>query len=225
MDSSEESYVEDTIIKMAEHKYFDRQIINTRDTSPVDFTGRIYSLTDIPQGYTQKERLGNKITMTSLQVTISIGLPTLGANTIPIPNHIIRPIIFSWFDNTPPAIEDILETTGATDSNVYVLLPLNHDKSVKRKIIFDETFTMSYGLVPAGSLTSETISGVWRTSECIRIVEGIRKSDAIIDFTSGVSGIGKIYLLLVTNAVVDDDPLVNSCWDIFTYTRINYFDF
>ena len=82
------------------------------------------------QGSGQNNRIGDKVTGTSLEMKYELFLSGLATQN---PLNTTRVILFIWKDDTTPTVADILE-----DPTYPSLSPFNHDKKVKRKILYDK---------------------------------------------------------------------------------------
>lgn len=156
--------VSKVIERLAEAKYndawFDFDFGFTLDTSiytsgqMIDFVG------DIPQNVFATTRIGDRITLTSLQVKIIVSPWQQGVGLIAtsvMPAFFLRCIIFSWRDSELPETGDIIELTG--DDNVFfdmrtINSPLKHSKRIQRKIWYDKT-TCHYTASTSTAATSQ----------------------------------------------------------------------
>lgn len=115
---------------MAEKKFFD--VSAGIGGVQVDYVGIIDDLSVPAQGSTNKTRVGDKITVTSIQ-----GVCWWEAvNNL----SVVRMIIFKWYDNSVPTTAQILEVVGDERAPIS---PLNHDQKVRRKVFLDKTYTLS----------------------------------------------------------------------------------
>lgn len=117
---------------MSEHKYFLTSVAKTdavlTDTPP-------FSLTLIPPGIDEISRIGDVVTCTSLECRyIHFGPRSYSAQRFTQS----RFIGFVWKDDTVPGIADLMDTIyPISNAQIRCLLPLNHQKKVSRKILWD----------------------------------------------------------------------------------------
>lgn len=217
---------------MAEKKYRDTYGNWYNDNANrIIHTGTIVSLTEISQGSADTDRIGDKITCTSLQLCFSFWAPVYNGEATPpeLPkyNYIMRVIIFIWKDDSSPTLAEILDDdAGSTSLEQTVLAPLNHDRKVKRKIIMDETYN-AYVYQTAVTLTS-----TYAVSQPVQVYKRffnltkLKNGLGTVNFTPGTAGgVNKIFMLMVSNADYEEvtDP-INSSWNVFWRSRLNYID-
>lgn len=207
-------------MSIAEHKYIDTQFVYGPPPlgEHVSTDGIFSRFTLVPQGYTDGTRIGDKMTGTSLQLKICQYTPGIADSTQTI--VWFRVIIFIWKDDTQPEIEDILQK-GTGDMAVFPhLWPFNHDKKVKRKLIFDQTYSQYADCSP----TDTTYTGCQDPNIFINKYIPLRKygSLATVNFQGGIgTGVNHIYLLLLNNV---DPENSSSAWNTAVYTRYNFVD-
>lgn len=218
------------IRQMAEKKHRDT-FANwfNNNSNRVAHTGTIISLSDIPQDATDTGRVGDKVTMTSLEIKYSFwsaaANPAATPPELPKSNYILRVIIFIWKDDTTPTLGMILnDDAGATSLEQTVLAPLNHDLKVKRKIIMDETYNANVAISDLGQI----LSSFKPTQQYRRVFDLTKMRGGLntINFTPTANeGINKIWMLMVSNADYETvtDP-INTTWNIFWRSRVNYVD-
>lgn len=98
-------------------------------------------LTQVTQGTTDTSRIGDKIHIHSIEIRHRTYLKMNAPPTSDGQNQcIVRMILFQWKDDSVPTETDILEPIGG---NIYTISPYNHDRKVKRKVLFDRTFVIS----------------------------------------------------------------------------------
>lgn len=208
------------LFSIAEHKYFDTQQSYTNFAiNPVLSAGKIDSLTEITQGQSDITRIGDKSTGLSLQMRLQVASVTIATSKH---NYLFRVIIFIWKDDTTPLTADILDNNAG-----FGLSPLsfyNHDKTIKRKILYDKTYDF-FTYVN----TTPNILSVHRPNytmiEYIPLTKlnggsGGQKDLNVINFAGGTTtGVNKIYMLTISNA--DAAP---EGWDTNISVRYNFID-
>lgn len=198
--------------QIAEHKYFETGVTLTPGGVPLNAAGVITQLTAVPQGPGQNNRVGDKSTGTSLQV--SFNAYASGLNTAAAFN-IFRYILFIWKDDTAPTIADILE-----DPTYPNITPLNHDKKVKRKILYDNVFTQYtvYSTVATQSFADSMRPFIQKS---IFIPLSKLRRYCNIYFQAGTTvGVNNIYELVIST----NTGAANTTWNFESYTRYNFID-
>ena len=198
---------------IAEHKYFENGVtLGPTAGAQLNSTGSLLLITDVAQGAGQTNRIGDKATGTSLEMKYELIFPGL-ATTNPI--NTARIIVFIWKDDTVPAVVDILE-----DPTYPSLSPFNHDKKVKRKILYDKTINQ-YGLYSAVATQSFADSQRPNVTYSVYIPLGKLKRYCNIYYQSGTTvGVNNIYCL----AIADNNGAANTTWSFQSYTRYNFID-
>lgn len=210
-----------SVIKsVAEHKYRDTSILQQQPLGPT-VDGLVTSLVDIPSGLLDVNRIGDKVTGLSLQLTCSIFSPHIATLSDSI--FIFRILVFIWKDDTPPVRDDIL-TIGA--AGLPALLPnlwfLNHDKKVKRKLLLDKTFVAADQSVLNVAITYST--AYWRPHIAYKVYIPLSKykRDAIINYDGNTTnGTNKIYCLTLANLSAGNQ---SQSWNVVVASRYNYID-
>jgi len=202
--------------RFAEKKYSDSVVNSQYNVTPyINDSGQIFILTEPIQGNTDFTRIGNKVTGTSLEVNYTIKAePPDGLTYVPKLVYIHRVIIFIWKDDTTPTPGDILDLPITLNVPYY---PLNHDKKVKRKILYDETHT--------GYCDVQFFSGVWQPAITRRFsipLTKLKNGLDTINFTASTTGINQIYVLMINNVPVGSEA--TSQWSIVSYYRYNFVD-
>lgn len=206
---------------LAEHKFFDTvseyptAVVPT--TTGVTTDGKMFCITDVMNGSTDVTRIGDKCTGTSLQIRFNIDPPLVDdqAQTI-----MWRVVVFIWKDDTDPIIGDILLTTASRPITPPLAF-LNHDKKIKRKILYDKTFSS----VSSWDNTENTITGsengnIYR--DVFIPLKGQKNRLNIINYQAGgTTGVNKIWVLLVNNVTPAD---IAKTWQITIGTRYNFID-
>lgn len=196
-----------------------------REGQRISFCGAI-----LPGTGNYSNRIGNRITMTSLQIRMVISpfdVTDGDISTILSPVFILRMIIFTWRDDSEPHLNDIID--GQDDGgNLYdffnVNQPLNFDKRVKRKIWYDET-TYHYNRQDPGTAMSTVQEPV-----CYKnIYIPIRKFKQVYYSNEDVPeqiGVNKIYCWLFSNVTnpVYSPPHAGQSFPVYLSWRLNYKD-
>lgn len=118
--------VRQEINSIAEKKYHASTSIGAGISTTVD----LYSLSDVDVGINDNERIGDQITVTSMEFR---GYLEVGDT-----NNIVRVILFQWFPDTVPTAVDIL-----ISSVNGLISPYSHDHRYEFNILFDRTYMMS----------------------------------------------------------------------------------
>nr|QXP07679.1 MAG: putative capsid protein [Arizlama virus] len=196
--------------QFSEKKYRDRLI--TGSSSTWSMTGTIFKISDVPQGYDDESRVGDKLMASSIEMRGVLYANNTLTN-IGIWDQFYRLIIFKWYDDTSPTTTDVLET-GVVDTFIS---PFDHDKKSKRKVLFDKTFTVHNNIV---WYTQSDTNQHWET-----FIDLKKKSTRVrrVDFEAGTTaGIGHFYALLVSN--IPDANIATNSEGFIIWFRINYTD-
>lgn len=188
------------IRSVAEHKVFNSGFYRGagRGTGYISDAGTIFALTLVPQGNTDLTRIGDKITGTSLQIKF-MSYPNVNNSPIgyaPLYMYMLRVIIFIWKDDTPPSVGDILDAKGGE----FPVVPgppvemLNHDRKVKRKILYDKMFMQN---VDPLFIASSMSSGIHKEMSFPCSKYG--RLATIHLQAGGVIGVNHLYLLAKSN--------------------------
>ena len=198
---------------VAEQKYSDEVIhLTPGGLTPLTNAGQFWNMTDIAQGVTKNERIGDRICCSSCEITFNSYYPLAGA---PDTLWIWRFIVFVWKDDTVPTLGEILEdTTNPT------LSPFNHDTKVKRKILYDKVFNQTF------ANTTRATEGVAVSVQNANISRKIiipskmwrRYSSVYYQSISG-GAVNNVYWL----AVSEEGTAANT-WNMDVYSRINFVD-
>jgi len=216
---------------MAEKKVWDTTFSVLSDADPpVSWEGYIYSMTAVPQGFEDNQRIGDKCTGTSLRVCVYAEPAGQNSTTVPPlqsdPFNNLRLVIFVWKDDDDPGFDDIFDGTDGTSVNTAPLYHLNHDKKVKRKILEDTMLrcTCVYGTDANGNFITQ---GTWAAPICYNRTINLSKikgGTSTINFQNGTTtGVNKIYLALIApHSNVTEAPI--RCWNYFFLTRYTFYD-
>lgn len=129
---STKKYVKAVINKNIETKYYDGTIIS----QGVDWNGVVFGpITDIPQGDTDSNRIGDKVNLKSLRMRFTIQW----ADTI----NLMRIVVFQWIPTslTLPSVADIFPASNLGNFFSPLLNYVWDDKS-QRIILYDKVFRM-----------------------------------------------------------------------------------
>ena len=199
---------------VAEQKYFDTITSCGPAGNPIDDNGVFSVITDMVQGNTKNDRIGDRISLSSIEIQFT--------SYCPIPGGVyayqwkFRLIIFVWKDDTTPTLADILENvTWPT------LSPFNHDAKVKRKILYDKVFDSNLinyldGNNDVSAATGENVSF---TRKIILPAKLWRKYSNVYFQSATATAVNHVYWLAVSEVAV-----AANTWSLDIYTRCNYID-
>lgn len=208
------------VAESAEKKIYDYDGAFTPTSNPVDWIGVLKSISDIEQGVTDKQRIGDKATLVRLTCRWRITLPFPEIDFVPVKNYTLRVIIFQWKDDTVPLAEDILNATTTIDTNMPVLFNYNHDKKAKFKILRDTTQDSCW----CGEETPLSVFGTSQSYAWEYSFDKWKQNDKVINYIgTETDGINKIYILLISNGEVVTEGN-NSCWNVYFNSRIKFID-
>lgn len=210
------------IEKQAETKYHEGYILfytdGISDTS-IYRDGQIVDLCRISQGSDENQRIGNQITLTSFQCKYTVNRWdfTTGDQVVVKPVFMLRCIVFTWKDDSAPTVGQVLSglDTGTVDELfIWTLAPLNHERKVKRKILYDKTL-VDY-VSPNGDYT---LHG----NQFVDMYFPIKKFRKVYYGPTGLDGVNKLYMLLISNVDIGGGTKQEP-WPVYMYFRVNYKD-
>lgn len=214
------------IRSIAEHKNDDNYFaLDTITQLYITAFGRILDLSNPTQGSNGEQRIGDKTTGTSLEFYHTC-YPTQSDKCPPV--YTYRITIFIWKDDTIPEPGDLYDKPGTGSNplnNSVSIWSFNHDKRVKRKILYDKSFTCHSQQVgnPGIAYTAQNAN----TQQTIRInLSKIKRGLNIINFENGSqAGINKIYASITNNVdavKIQDGTLVP--YEHYVHGRYNFID-
>lgn len=189
---------------MAEKKFFDTG--NNLTAAAMETLGPV-CLTEVTQGTTDFQRVGDKLTMNSLELRFAYFMTGLASGII------LRVILFQWFDDTMPAITDVIETAAPT----YQLYSgFTHDLKLKRKILMDKLI----------SPITNVVAGPQNTVKIYKKYFNLRRlRNRVINFQGGtVTGINHIYMAIVCRDPSSSLIASPSTLSFIFQSRLNFID-
>ena len=189
--------------KNAEKKYYSE----TLNITGLNVTGSLNTLAEPAQGVTINDVIGNKITVTSVEVGITLFSPGLATTA---PYNQTRITLFTWKGQNVPTLQDLYENTGI---DYMVLSPFNTLTKKLRKIHYDMVFDQYY--VNANGFAQKPL----RT---IKFVTNMANAKGRINeiMYDAVGYTNQIYLFIVAN----NNGAANTQWQANVYTKVNYLD-
>lgn len=202
---------------MQEHKFHD--FVST-STNLINTFGSMQTFSDIAQGLSDSNRVGDKLVMNSLELNYWFQSNT----SLPSTNQIIlRVIVFIWKDDTVPTLADILANGVGVSPEVIMTGPLSHDRKVKRKLLYDKTFYRSGGLVSTAPGLAVTQGNAFWTVKHFLDLKKLPVPIRTINYQGGsVIGVNKVYQLVVSNIPVG--VVAANAPNMYFYHRTNYVD-
>lgn len=196
--------VQQELKRVAEKKFYDENY----NIANLSLAGNMEAIVEPGQGTQSDERVGDKITVTSLQMTVRLFSPGLATTA---PYNTTRIIIFIWFPITTPTVADILQVNTI---NYAVLCPFNYFNRKNRKILYDKVVDQYY--VNANNFAQDP-------SKTIDIYMPMnkknRKNEIIFDPGTGAVT-NQIYTLIIS----DNNGVANTQWSAYVATRVNFLD-
>lgn len=212
---------------VAEHKNHD--VVFRKDGSDASATpyvtanGVIMDVSTIFQGSADSSRVGDKCTLTSIEFRHQC-YPNLNIAQWELYSY--RITIFIWKDDTTPTLTDIYDTTGGfTGTATYLtsLYPFNHDLKVKRKVLYDKSFTSVCEIVNNTQIGNS--EGGHQFQNIVIPMTKLKNKLNEINFISSTSnGVNKVYVLLSNNLAPTIVPSVSLPFNHFISCRLNYTD-
>lgn len=184
-------YVKSIIRKESETKYNDALF----QASP-DYTGTLADMFAPTQGTADaNQRVGDKVKLRSSRISIKM---TCG-DTV----NFVRIILFQWYPNTNlsvPTVGTILFDISTADR--AIVSPYVFDYQNQYHIIYDKVFTLA-----------TTGNNYIRTVTFKPNLKYVKKG---IEFTAAsVNGSNKLYMIAISDSVLDPDPSVFAYWRVF----------
>lgn len=212
---------------VAEHKNHDsvfKKDGTDASASPyVTASGVILDVSTIFIGSSDNARVGDKVTLTSIEVKHQ-AYPNLNIAQAEIYSY--RLTIFIWKDDTTPQLSDIYDTSGGfTGTATYLtsLYPLNHDLKVKRKILYDKSFSCLCDIQNNTQLVN-TENGHTIQNIIIPMTKLKNRLNEIHYNNATSNGVNKVYILLSNNLAATIVPAINLPFNHFLSCRLNYTD-
>ena len=127
------------IKSVAEHKRISTWVLHTPLSNPITKDGLMTPISTVAQGVGVTDRIGDKVTGSSIEIKLTIFHPTGSSNADDY--FQLRMIIFVWKDDTSPTKSAIMAPFSGLPSgfdfptNIFY----NGDQKVKRKVLLDTT--------------------------------------------------------------------------------------
>lgn len=205
--------------RVAEKKYRDA-FFTTLDSfvTPINSDGRIFDITNIPQGTLDTSRVGDKVTVNSIEMKVYLWADPVA--TPKNPNQAYRFVLFKWYDDTTPIVGDILQSLVG-GNYAGIVAPFDHDKKIKRKILADFTITMFRDIAANTSIRASWSSPCYE----MRFVNLKNKNMRVrqIAYQTGLTtGVGKFYVLAISTTDPGNDAFDPAHYSLMC--RVNYID-
>lgn len=208
---------------MAERKYWlTTGAYSSLDGSGLTNAGTMLQVTAVQQGTEDVTRIGDKVTGSSLEFRLINYTPETVATD---GTFMLRVTIFVWKDDTIPTQLDLYGNTGFAGifSVQPGLWPYNHDKKIKRKILFDRTIVSTNYIKNATTTTQNPGSGSANPYKFYQVVIPLTKIGSLnkIHYVTGVSttGVNNIWVALTSNIGAS----ANS-WETAVIAKYNFID-
>lgn len=205
---------------VAEHKYHD--VIYQFDGTDgyVSSTSLVLRLSEVPQGSTDVERIGDKLTMTSLEFRFT-SYPIVDIKTNDTSTY--RITVFLWKDDTVPSVYNIYESSGGAGAidQFPGCWPFTHDTAIKRKILYDKTIST------VGASTATQIVGCDNKTfqQHTVIIPLYKMKKNTIWFENGsLNGVNKIYAIITGDVPLANIPSVTIPHYVYIWSRLNFID-
>lgn len=206
---------------IAEHKYFIFQDnLNANTANNINQGGIVVGISDnVSQGATFEERIGDKITGTSLQMIIC-ATPT--ALSTQITFVIWRFTCFIWKDDTTPTIGQIFDTS-ITNTFGLPIWCFHPNYKVKYKILCDYIWDNT-------ALNSATVSPltVWKPSFIKRIsinLTKVRGGLNVVNFQpASTTGVNNIWYIVVNSIAGTTGVATNTTWNFSNNWKYGFID-
>lgn len=185
-------------------------------------TGAAYHVSAVPQGDGNQERVGDEIVCKKLRFKYHLRsngeIEAGGLITVPLATNIARVLVLRWAPvASTPTISDILED-GTVDATNNVFLPYKSGKPAAFEILYDRTHVLHPTATRYSTTPYQTGLVDQQFHEVAIDLRGKRINYS--DWTSGVAGIGRIFLFYLGNY----NPGASSYPNIQFVTQLSYSD-
>lgn len=181
------------VLKVLRGNIEPKYITASTTAQTVDWLGGLNSFTDIVQGSAQTQRVGDELRLKSIDLRYQIAC----ADT----TQCMRIIVFQWFQNTVPTVNNILYSNGTAQAPFGAL---NFEQRRNYRILYDRMHSLD--------IITEIQNGVH-----VRIWK-IPKRNIVFTTTGTTVGNNKCYIYFISDSSVAPHPTLT--WQI----RVNYTD-
>lgn len=170
----------------------------------VSTSGVFTSLTNITQGASNFQRVGNEVTLSRIRFHMTIA-PSQGAGADDY--NRVRVIIFRWKEddaiNSPTAINEILDNASSGAGLVGVDWPVNYQDRSDYEILYDKVHTLNpmFAFTSAGAATTD-----WAQSDAKTIRVNKRLNHKVVFNGTATEGHSKLYLLVMSDSSAPAHP-------------------
>lgn len=186
-------------VRRALEKQEELKISDTTINTTIDNTGTLFDLTDMAQGVTEANRVGNKCAPKWIDVRLSC-LPADG-------RQIMRFVLFQWHADDgshAPAATDILQAGLVTSGTYAVYAGLNNDDRALFRVLADWSYAMTLGECD---------------SNFTLVVKRVKAAMRQIEFNGTLTtGTEKLYLLAISDSAAVSHPSLTGV------VRVHYAD-
>lgn len=123
------------IIGSPEKKWFNVNQGSPNGMGVSTITGDIYPLDQVAQGTGDNNRIGDTISLQSIQMRLDLARTTA--------DGVLRVILFRWMQRATPTVANILEAPLFATQQYQQPINKNYGKSIK--VLFDKTYTLATG--------------------------------------------------------------------------------
>lgn len=199
---------------VAEHKFLVTQINWNQGALPVTTASSIVLLTNITQGQTDNNRIGDKVTGSSLEFRMIYYNPN---DEDTAPDWSMRCTIFIWKDDSIPTAADIyIKGTTGDAANQPGVWPFNHDMKIKRKILYDTTINSIF------DATSGIDTNGYPLIKAIIPLMNLRQRLNVINYQANtITGVNNIFVCLTSNI---PGSIVQNTWSGTFMAKYNFID-
>jgi len=214
-----------TLRKVAEHKQFagfsEFGADNTFYSNAVFSNGSVIRLTGVSQGDQSDERIGDKMTGTSIHVKLFTNPDRYFAGDR-TKEWIMRCIIFIYKDDDVPSQQDLLKQFPSAPAYNLPLEPYDNTKKVKSKILYDGIMS-GYVSNDQANIKTYSVTSPMPILRDIRInLTKLKRGLNVVNFQgTPLTGVNHIYLLLKSNIPSGNQA---STWDVFQTTDYRFID-
>lgn len=186
----------------AEKKYYQIQYAIS-----LDLAGDIRAIVEPNQGVQNDEQVGNKVTLTSLEIAVTLFSPGLATTA---PYNQCRVTLLSWKGQNTPTLADIYQDVTI---DYLVISPFNTQTKKLRKVHFDMVYDQYY--VNANGYAVNPLQTI---KQVINMVNAKERVNEVWFDTVGYTN--QVYLIITAN----NNGAANTKWSANVCTKANYLD-
>lgn len=187
--------IKQTTVKLAEKKY---RLSTSNGGQTVDATGTVTCISNIPQGDSDEERIGDQIYLRSIEV--------MWDAVVYDTYNFLRLMIIQWFPQvtdtsgtSPISIANNILFDGTSDVENYNM-PYYHDNRYQFRVLYDKTITVNTDM-PA------------TRRHHFHITKGFKRKIQYYG-SSTTNGMNQIFVIKISDSTAASHPTINSAFKL-----------